>query len=93
MYSFISESTPSFLYHTQKRLKYKNLLQKTEVKFEAMVSDRVIAGDEDLGLWETLESLIRCEDRRDQFTFVDLAVSEAARARIGIKTALQKGER
>ena len=58
-----------------------------------MVSDRVIAGDEDLGLRETLDCLIRCEDRRDQFTFVDLAVSKAARARIGIKTGLQEGER
>lgn len=63
------------------------------MKFEAMVSDRVIASDEDLGLRELLEGLVGCEKWRDQLTLVDLAVGEAVRAGIGRKTALQEGER
>ena len=44
-----------------------------------MVSDRVIAGDEDLGLGELLKGLIWCEDRREQLVFVHLAVCEGVR--------------
>ena len=44
-----------------------------------MVSDRVIAGDEDLGFGELLQGLIRSEDRREQLVFVHLAVCEGVR--------------
>ena len=41
-----------------------------------MVSDRVVASNEDLGLGELLQGLIRSEDRREQLVFVHLAVCE-----------------